>query len=53
MLIGESMQIIPAMDILNGNVVRLRQGEEDTSVIYSRDPVKTALAFQKDLQGRQ
>ena len=35
------MLIIPAIDIMGGNVVRLVQGRYQEKV-YSRDPIKTA-----------
>jgi len=36
------MQIIPAIDILGGHVVRLRQGSFDEVTIYNADPVDQA-----------
>jgi len=36
------MQIIPAIDILNGHVVRLRQGSFDEVTIYNADPLDQA-----------
>lgn len=36
------MLIIPAIDIKDGNVVRLFQGELSNKKVYSKDPVKTA-----------
>lgn len=41
------MLIIPAIDLLGGNVVRLRQGRENSAKVYSDNPVETALSFQK------
>lgn len=41
------MQIFPAIDIKDGLVVRLTQGEFKKKTIYSKDPVKTALHWQK------
>ena len=32
------MELIPAVDILNGAVVRLRQGREDDVTVYANDP---------------
>lgn len=40
------MIIIPAIDIRNGNCVRLLQGDPDKETIYSSEPVKQALIFQ-------
>jgi phosphoribosylformimino-5-aminoimidazole carboxamide ribotide isomerase len=39
------MLIIPAIDIRNGNCVRLYQGRADQETIYSRDPVDMARAW--------
>ncbi len=36
------MIILPAIDLQNGNCVRLRQGRADDSTIYSDDPVEMA-----------
>jgi len=36
--------ILPAMDISNGSVVRLKQGKRDTETIYG-DPIETAYRF--------
>ncbi len=41
------MFIIPAIDLLGGKVVRLVQGDEKRSVVYSDDPSAVALAFEK------
>ena len=41
------MLIIPAIDILKGNIIRLRQGKEKTAIVYSKDPLKVALEFQQ------
>lgn len=40
------MIIIPAIDLLDGKVVRLEQGEEKSAKIYSDDPLEFALQFQ-------
>ncbi|MFC1546460.1 1-(5-phosphoribosyl)-5-[(5-phosphoribosylamino)methylideneamino]imidazole-4-carboxamide isomerase [bacterium] len=40
------MQIIPAIDIRNGNCVRLAQGKIDQETIYSKDPVFMAKLWQ-------
>lgn len=41
-----SMQILPAIDILGGRVVRLRQGSFDDVTVYNTDPVDQALRFE-------
>ncbi len=40
------MQIWPAIDLLDGKCVRLRQGDYDRVTIFSDDPVAQALKFQ-------
>ncbi len=40
------MIIYPAMDLIDGNVVRLKQGDFNQKVIYENDPVKQAKVFQ-------
>jgi phosphoribosylformimino-5-aminoimidazole carboxamide ribotide isomerase len=40
------MIIYPAMDLMDGNVVRLKQGDFKEKVIYEKDPVKQAKVFQ-------
>ena len=40
------MEIIPAIDIRNGNCVRLYQGDYGIETIFSDDPVETALEWQ-------
>lgn len=39
------MNLYPAIDLLGGKVVRLRQGEYDDSTVYGDDPVAVALSF--------
>lgn len=39
------MLILPAIDLLEGRCVRLRQGRFDQSTVYSDDPVAVARAF--------
>lgn len=41
------MQILPAIDLMNGCCVRLKQGRADACTVYARDPVAQAVAFQK------
>lgn len=39
------MELIPAIDVLGGQVVRLHQGRYDTATVYGDDPVVWAEAF--------
>lgn len=39
------MIVIPAIDLIDGKVVRLRQGDYGAKTEYSSDPVKVALRF--------
>ena len=41
-----AMQIIPAIDLLDGHCVRLHQGDYDQVTRFSDDPVAQALAWQ-------
>lgn len=40
------MQILPAIDILDGRVVRLKQGRLDAVTVYNEDPVDQAKRFE-------
>lgn len=40
------MQIIPAIDIIDGKCVRLTQGDYNQKTIYNEDPLEMALKFQ-------
>jgi phosphoribosylformimino-5-aminoimidazole carboxamide ribotide isomerase len=40
------MDLFPAIDLLGGRCVRLRQGDYDRKTVYGDDPVAQALAFQ-------
>lgn len=40
------IEIIPAIDIIDGNLVRLTKGDYDSKKIYSSDPLDMALKFQ-------
>jgi phosphoribosylformimino-5-aminoimidazole carboxamide ribotide isomerase len=40
------MQLIPAIDIINGKCVRLTQGDYSTVKIYNEDPLETAKQFE-------
>lgn len=39
------MKIYPAIDLLDGNCVRLAQGEFSASTVYSSDPLSMAFSF--------
>lgn len=41
------MIILPAIDLLHGQCVRLRQGREDSAKIYNNDPPAQAIAWQQ------
>ena len=41
------MIIIPAIDLMDGQCVRLEQGDFNTKTVYSSEPVQTALQFEK------
>jgi len=40
------MQLYPAIDLMNGEAVRLRQGRAEEKTVYSRDPVSVARAWE-------
>jgi len=40
------MEIWASIDLLNGKVVRLIRGDPSNSIVYSNNPVKTAISFQ-------
>jgi len=40
--------VIPAVDLREGKVVRLRRGRLDETTVYSSDPVETARAFARE-----
>ncbi|WP_299520410.1 1-(5-phosphoribosyl)-5-[(5-phosphoribosylamino)methylideneamino]imidazole-4-carboxamide isomerase [Winogradskyella sp.] len=40
------MRIIPAIDIINGQCVRLTKGDYDTKKVYNENPVEVATAFE-------
>lgn len=46
------MLIIPAIDLKNGQAVRLKQGDFSRSTVYSPDPVEVALKWQNAGAGR-
>ena len=39
------MKVIPAIDLLDGEVVRLKKGDYDEKTVYNNDPVKEAGKF--------
>ena len=44
-MLSRSIKIIPAIDILNGQCVRLKKGDYNESKVYDADPVKVAQNF--------
>ncbi|MFO0427964.1 MAG: 1-(5-phosphoribosyl)-5-[(5-phosphoribosylamino)methylideneamino]imidazole-4-carboxamide isomerase [Planctomyces sp.] len=42
------LQLIPAIDLLDGRCVRLRQGNYDDSTVFSDDPVQMALRWRDE-----
>ncbi|MGB0740864.1 MAG: 1-(5-phosphoribosyl)-5-[(5-phosphoribosylamino)methylideneamino]imidazole-4-carboxamide isomerase [Planctomycetaceae bacterium] len=42
------LQLLPAIDLLDGRCVRLRQGNYDDSTVFSDDPVEMALRWQSE-----
>ena len=42
------IQIIPAIDIINGQCVRLTQGDYDQKKVYDKDPVEMAQRYQDE-----
>jgi phosphoribosylformimino-5-aminoimidazole carboxamide ribotide isomerase len=42
------MLVIPAIDLRQGNCVRLTQGRKDAATVYDGDPVKVAEGFERD-----
>ncbi len=41
------MQVIPAIDLLNGQVVRLKKGDYNEVTVYSKDPVSFVNKFKE------
>ena len=41
------IEIIPAIDLMDGQCVRLEQGDFNKKKIYSEDPLKVAMQFQE------
>ncbi|MBL8808706.1 MAG: 1-(5-phosphoribosyl)-5-[(5-phosphoribosylamino)methylideneamino]imidazole-4-carboxamide isomerase [Planctomycetaceae bacterium] len=42
------MQLLPAIDLLEGRCVRLRQGNYDDSTVFSDDPVEMAMKWKNE-----
>ncbi len=42
------MLIIPAVDLMGGRAVRLRQGKKTEQTVYFDDPVEPAVAFARN-----
>jgi phosphoribosylformimino-5-aminoimidazole carboxamide ribotide isomerase len=42
----EKMRVIPAIDIMDGDVVRLRKGNPDNKVTYSNNPIEIAKKWE-------
>ncbi|MDE6722173.1 MAG: 1-(5-phosphoribosyl)-5-[(5-phosphoribosylamino)methylideneamino]imidazole-4-carboxamide isomerase, partial [Bacteroidaceae bacterium] len=40
------IEIIPAIDIIDGKCVRLTQGDYDTKKVYNEDPLEVAKMFE-------
>lgn len=40
------IELIPAIDIIDGKLVRLAQGDYDAKTVYSRDPLDVARSFE-------
>ena len=41
------IELIPAIDIINGQCVRLTQGNYDAKTVYSSNPTEVAIAFEQ------
>src|SRR5215218_9273716 len=42
------MLLLPAIDLMSGEVVRLRQGKADQKTVYSRDPAAFARRWETE-----
>ncbi|MDQ3984185.1 MAG: HisA/HisF-related TIM barrel protein, partial [Thermoproteota archaeon] len=40
------MKVIPSIDLMNGNVVRLVRGDPANKVVYSDNPIETARKWE-------
>jgi phosphoribosylformimino-5-aminoimidazole carboxamide ribotide isomerase len=47
-----TFEVIPAIDLLDGRVVRLQRGELETKTVYADDPVATAKEWEAQGAGR-
>ncbi len=45
---SEPFEIIPAVDVLDGRVVRLQKGDYDRVTVYAEDPAAQAASFMAD-----
>ena len=45
---GVSLTILPSIDLRDGKVVRLQQGDFDRQIDYDLDPIETARGFARD-----
>src|SRR5882762_7380582 len=43
-----SMILLPAIDLMSGEVVRLRQGKADQKTVYSNDPAAFARRWESE-----
>ena len=41
------MIVFPAIDLKDGNCVRLRQGDMDRATVFNDDPASQALSFER------
>ena len=42
------MNIFPAIDLIDGQAVRLQKGDYDKKTVYNSDPVSVAVGFKND-----
>jgi Phosphoribosylformimino-5-aminoimidazole carboxamide ribonucleotide (ProFAR) isomerase len=42
------MKVLAAIDIMNGDVVRLTKGDQSTKKVYSNNPVQVAKKWEKE-----
>ena len=42
-----TIELIPAIDIINGQCVRLRRGDYAAKTVYGEDPTKMACEFER------
>jgi len=46
MVLSERMQLLPAIDLMDGQVVRLEQGKAERKTVYPNSPVDTARSWE-------